>query len=179
MRTVWAGHGGGKWERMSLVDASDSAAGQTGRLFVLNPLRAKSSLLPLYHLASSSTTPSPSVHMDGHKRKRDDEGTVVTFYAPNRTFARVYKGACTLRPPLLVTDETRLSVGQSLSETKEIVRKKLGLSDDTSIRFARLHEGNVIELDDGMFPILPSVVVVLTNCAKTTTSKHSVTLHVM
>ncbi|TFK94587.1 hypothetical protein K466DRAFT_657619 [Polyporus arcularius HHB13444] len=67
--------------------------------------------------------------MDGHKRKRDDEGTVVTFYAPNRTFARVYKG-------------------QSLSETREIVRRKLGLSDDTSIRFARLHEGKVIELDD-------------------------------
>ncbi|RPD63896.1 hypothetical protein L227DRAFT_608426 [Lentinus tigrinus ALCF2SS1-6] len=66
--------------------------------------------------------------MDG-KRKRDDEGTVVTFYAPNRTFARVYKG-------------------QSLRETQDIVRKKLGLSDDAPIRFARLHEGKVIELDD-------------------------------
>nr|VWO98373.1 Plp [Ganoderma boninense] len=67
--------------------------------------------------------------MDGHKRKRDDEGTIVTFYAPDRTFARVYKG-------------------QSLEETKNLVRKKLGLSDDTSLRFARLHEGKVIELDD-------------------------------
>lgn len=31
--------------------------------------------------------------MEAHKRKRDEDGTVVTFYAPNRTFARVYKGA--------------------------------------------------------------------------------------
>ncbi|KAI0702971.1 hypothetical protein C8T65DRAFT_741451 [Cerioporus squamosus] len=67
--------------------------------------------------------------MDGHKRKRDDEGTIVTFYAPNRTFARVYKG-------------------QSLNETRDLVRRKLGLSDDSSIRFARLHEGKVIELED-------------------------------
>ncbi|PIL34194.1 hypothetical protein GSI_03905 [Ganoderma sinense ZZ0214-1] len=67
--------------------------------------------------------------MDGHKRKRDDDGTVVTFYAPDRTFARVYKG-------------------QSLEETKDLVRRKLGLSEDTSLRFARLHEGKVIELDD-------------------------------
>ncbi|KAI1796441.1 hypothetical protein LXA43DRAFT_1079598 [Ganoderma leucocontextum] len=70
--------------------------------------------------------------MDGHKRKRDDDGTVVTFYAPDRTFARVYKG-------------------QSLEETKDLVRKKLGLSEDTFIRLARLHEGKVIELDDGEF----------------------------
>ncbi|KAM5533338.1 hypothetical protein V8D89_013012 [Ganoderma adspersum] len=67
--------------------------------------------------------------MDGHKRKRDDDGTVVTFYAPNRTFARVYKG-------------------QSLEETRGLVRRKLGLSEDTALRFARLHEGKVIELDD-------------------------------
>ncbi|CDO69400.1 hypothetical protein BN946_scf184270.g3 [Trametes cinnabarina] len=29
--------------------------------------------------------------MEGHKRKRDSEGSVVTFYAPDRTFQRVYK----------------------------------------------------------------------------------------
>ena len=33
------------------------------------------------------------------------------------------------------------------------MRKKLGLSEDTSLRFARLHEGKVIELDDGKFYI--------------------------
>ncbi|KAI0743808.1 hypothetical protein C8Q80DRAFT_1183236 [Daedaleopsis nitida] len=67
--------------------------------------------------------------METHKRKRDDEGTIVTFYAPDRTFARVYKG-------------------QSFDETKDMVRKKLALTDDASIRFARLHEGRFIELDD-------------------------------
>ncbi|TBU29564.1 hypothetical protein BD311DRAFT_787763 [Dichomitus squalens] len=67
--------------------------------------------------------------METHKRNRDEDGTLVTFYAPNRTFARVYKG-------------------QSLEETRSLVRKKLGLPDDTSIRFSRLHEGKVIELDD-------------------------------
>ncbi|KAI0633377.1 hypothetical protein C8Q77DRAFT_1157588 [Trametes polyzona] len=67
--------------------------------------------------------------MDSHKRKRDDEGTVVTFYTPNRTFQRVYKG-------------------QSLEETKALVRTKLGLSEDASIRFSRLHEGRHIDLED-------------------------------
>ncbi|KAI0371120.1 hypothetical protein BV20DRAFT_1051871 [Pilatotrama ljubarskyi] len=67
--------------------------------------------------------------MEGHKRKRDDEGTVVTFYAPDRTFQRVYKG-------------------QSLEETKSLVRKKLGLPEDASLRFSRLHEGRHIDLED-------------------------------
>ncbi|KAH9892834.1 hypothetical protein C8Q73DRAFT_699634 [Cubamyces lactineus] len=68
--------------------------------------------------------------MEGHhKRKRDYEGTVVTFYTPDTTFRRVFKG-------------------QSLEETKDIVRKKLGLSNDTSIRFSQLHEGRHIDLED-------------------------------
>ncbi|KAI0334957.1 hypothetical protein GY45DRAFT_1367001 [Cubamyces sp. BRFM 1775] len=68
--------------------------------------------------------------MDGHnKRKRDYEGTVVTFYTPDTTFRRVFKG-------------------QSLEETKDLVRKKLGLSNDTSIRFSQLHEGRHIDLED-------------------------------
>ncbi|KAI8993763.1 hypothetical protein BD414DRAFT_534875 [Trametes punicea] len=67
--------------------------------------------------------------MEGNKRKRDSEGTVVTFYAPDKTFQRVYKG-------------------QSLEETKAIVRKKLGLANDASVRFSRLHEGRHIDLED-------------------------------
>ncbi|KAJ8488902.1 hypothetical protein ONZ51_g3232 [Trametes cubensis] len=68
--------------------------------------------------------------MEGHhKRKRDYEGTVVTFYTPDTTFRRVFKG-------------------QSLEETKDLVRKKLGLSNDTSIRFSQLHEGRHIDLED-------------------------------
>ncbi|EIW63046.1 uncharacterized protein TRAVEDRAFT_17521 [Trametes versicolor FP-101664 SS1] len=67
--------------------------------------------------------------MDAPKRKRDDDGTVVTFYTSNRTFQRVYKG-------------------QSLEETKTLVRTKLGLSEDASIRFSRLHEGRHIDLED-------------------------------
>ena len=39
--------------------------------------------------------------------------------------------------------------GQSLEETKGLVRKKLGLEYDASIRFARIHEGKTIELEDG------------------------------
>lgn len=44
-----------------------------------------------------------------------------------------------------------LSVGQSLEETKDLVRRKLGVSEDTLVRLTRLHEGKVIELDDGEF----------------------------
>ncbi|KAI0356191.1 hypothetical protein OH77DRAFT_1423786 [Trametes cingulata] len=67
--------------------------------------------------------------MEVHKRKRDDDGTVVTFYAPDRTFQRVYKG-------------------QSLEETKSLVRKKLGLREDASLHFSRLYEGRHIDLED-------------------------------
>ncbi|KAH9942319.1 uncharacterized protein BXZ73DRAFT_97732 [Epithele typhae] len=69
--------------------------------------------------------------MGQKKRKRDgyEEGTLVTFHAPDKVFSRVYKG-------------------ESLSETREQVRKKLDLPNDASMRFARMHEGNVIVLDD-------------------------------
>ncbi|KAI0675011.1 hypothetical protein C8Q78DRAFT_1010005 [Trametes maxima] len=67
--------------------------------------------------------------MEGNKRKRDDDGTVVTFYTPDRTFQRVFKG-------------------QSLEETKSLVRKKLGLADNASVRFSRLHAGRNIDLED-------------------------------
>ncbi|KAI0742048.1 hypothetical protein C8Q80DRAFT_1197644 [Daedaleopsis nitida] len=67
--------------------------------------------------------------MESLKRNREEEGTLVTFHAPDMTFSRVYKG-------------------QSLDETKALVRKKLGVADDVSIRLARLHEGRPVALDD-------------------------------
>ncbi|KAI0829655.1 hypothetical protein BC628DRAFT_1056313 [Trametes gibbosa] len=67
--------------------------------------------------------------MDALERKRDSEGTVVTFFAPDRTFERLYKG-------------------QSLEDMKSLVRTKLGLAEDASIRFSRLHGGRHIDLED-------------------------------
>lgn len=91
--------------------------------------------------------------MERQKRKRDEDGdTLVTFYAPDRAFSRVYKGTFSHslhRSGTLVLSGSRSPVGQSLDETKRLVRQKLSLGDDASIRFARLHEGKVIELDDG------------------------------
>ena len=53
---------------------------------------------------------------------------------------------------------SRTYTGQSLEETKDLVRKKLGLSNDTSIRFSQLHEGRHIDLEDGTLatPSLPT-----------------------
>ena len=126
---------------------------------------ARSSWAPLFSLKSSARDAADALalglrvraarflDMEAHKRRRDEDGAIVTFYAPNRTFARVYKGASgtAMRSSYREIDCTilRSSVGQSLEETKSLVRKKLGLSEDTSIRFSRLHEGKVIELDDG------------------------------
>jgi hypothetical protein len=40
---------------------------------------------------------------------------------------------------------------QSLYETKDVVRKKLGLGYDTPIELAQLRDGRRIDLEDGMF----------------------------
>ena len=94
--------------------------------------------------------------MERQKRKRDEDGdTLVTFYAPDRAFSRVYRGTFGHSPHhfgALVLSSPRSPIGQSLNETKRMVRQKLSLGDDKSIRFARLHEGKVIELDDGERP---------------------------
>lgn len=126
--------------------------------------------------------PPPFDGMEAHKRKRDDEGTLVTFYAPHRTFARVYKGTFSYKPASVIREISAFinvptswkSTGQSFDETKALVRQKLALADDASMRLARLHEGKLIELDDGE-PCCACLRyrLVMDDLAQTTISKHS------
>ncbi|KAI0305598.1 hypothetical protein B0F90DRAFT_1079025 [Multifurca ochricompacta] len=53
----------------------------------------------------------------------------ITYQAPGRTFDRLFKE-------------------QSLNETKDVVRKKLGLSYDSPIELAQLRDGKRIDLED-------------------------------
>ncbi|KDQ21923.1 hypothetical protein BOTBODRAFT_50448 [Botryobasidium botryosum FD-172 SS1] len=67
------------------------------------------------------------------KRKRDSMGeaqeTIITYYAPGKTFDRLFK-------------ET------SLEETKQVVRKKLKLSQDAPLHLLQLRGEKCIELED-------------------------------
>lgn len=93
MRTVLTSHGGGRTEKV----------------FVSIDVARHRSRHPRFHgrfnfvctrPSSFSSWPKGRVRlflfcdMEGHhKRKRDYEGTVVTFYTPDTTFRRVFKGA--------------------------------------------------------------------------------------
>ncbi|KAF7790409.1 hypothetical protein EIP86_001364 [Pleurotus ostreatoroseus] len=68
--------------------------------------------------------------MESKKRKRDqDSPTVVTFHAPTKSFARVFKGT-------------------TLKSTRKLVRKKLGLASGTDLTLVHLREGARVDLED-------------------------------
>ena len=73
--------------------APDEAAGMSWALARVKSCTALHATKPLLLLDFTwlASLP-PCTGMDGTKRKHGDEGTLVTFYAPGRTFARVYKG---------------------------------------------------------------------------------------
>lgn len=45
---------------------------------------------------------------------------------------------------------------QSLDETKDVVRKKLGLGHDAAVQLAQLRDGKRIDLEDGVFILFHS-----------------------
>ena len=110
-RTGVTGHGGGS--RRTCLCLLTRALGSC-----LPAIHGRFSLsfLEILHAPSSASLFTPSslgrslasclTVMEREKRKRDDDaGTIVTFYAPDRAFSRVYKGAfshCVLPLPLLL-----------------------------------------------------------------------------
>lgn len=66
----------------------------------------------------------------GKKRKHNLDLPRITYHASDRMFERLFRE-------------------QSLGEMLEVVRRKLGLSENTSICLAQLREGNPIDLEDG------------------------------
>ena len=93
------GHGGGS--RRTCLCLLTRALGSClpaihGRfsLSLLEILHAPSSASLFTSSALGRSLASCLTAMEREKRKRDDDaGTIVTFYAPDRAFSRVYKGA--------------------------------------------------------------------------------------
>ncbi|TDL22572.1 hypothetical protein BD410DRAFT_208373 [Rickenella mellea] len=67
--------------------------------------------------------------MESKKRKMDEEYPRVTYLAPNRTFERLLKE-------------------QTLEETKQTVRGKLGLPSGSAVELSQVRDGMVIDLED-------------------------------
>lgn len=86
---------------------------------------------------------------DAGKRKRLLEQPRITYQYGNRTFARLFNGELFL---LVRSHSSDIDVEQSLSDTKDVVRKKLGLPMDADIRLSQLREDTVVDLEDGLCP---------------------------
>ncbi|GAW04229.1 Carbamoyl-phosphate synthase arginine-specific small chain [Lentinula edodes] len=63
------------------------------------------------------------------KRKRETNAPRITYHAASRTFDRLFKE-------------------ESLDETKDVVRRKLGLPDSSSIRLAQIRGEHTVDLED-------------------------------
>ncbi|KAF9501824.1 hypothetical protein BDN71DRAFT_1491910 [Pleurotus eryngii] len=72
---------------------------------------------------------SNSMDPGSKKRKRDDDKPRITYFAPGRTFERLFKE-------------------ESLEETKSVVRRKLGVSENSGILLAQIRDDQAIDLDD-------------------------------
>ena len=96
-RTRVTGHGGGSRRRCLclLMRALRTSLPALWAFTALEILSAHSPN-PRSFLFLCWLVPAVGIHlmvMERHKRKRDDEdGMLVTFYAPDRAFSRVFKG---------------------------------------------------------------------------------------
>ncbi|KAF7428195.1 hypothetical protein PC9H_007416 [Pleurotus ostreatus] len=72
---------------------------------------------------------SSSMDSDSKKRKRDYDRPRITYFAPGRTFERLFQE-------------------ESLEETKSVVRRKLGVPENSDISLAQIRGEQVIDLDD-------------------------------
>ncbi|KAE9411309.1 hypothetical protein BT96DRAFT_1028648, partial [Gymnopus androsaceus JB14] len=63
------------------------------------------------------------------KRKRETNIPRITYHVANRTFDRLFK------------EET-------LNETKDVVRRKLGLPESTNVHLAQLRGETIVDLED-------------------------------
>jgi hypothetical protein len=83
----------------------------------------------------------------GKKRKHNLDLPRITYHASDRTFERLFKGTVTLA--FLICTRLTFLLEESLGEMEAVVRRKLGLPENTSICLAQLREGKPIDLEDG------------------------------
>jgi len=74
----------------------------------------------------------------------------ITYQSSKRTFERLFKGTKTSWLARLGRTEYVCYEEQSLDETKNVVRKKLGLGHDAAVELAQLRDGRRIDLEDGV-----------------------------
>ncbi|KAF8070579.1 hypothetical protein FPV67DRAFT_1487906 [Lyophyllum atratum] len=70
----------------------------------------------------------------GKKRKRDADYPRIAYHTSTRTFDRLFKE-------------------DTLSEMKEVARRKLGLDPNMPIAFAQIREDKTVDLEDGKLQI--------------------------
>jgi hypothetical protein len=96
----------------------------------------------------------------GKKRKRNLDLPRITYHASGRTFERLFKGevghGC-----LLCHFKARFLSEESLGEMETVIRRKLGLPENTSICLAQLREEKSIDLEDGKERTFNHMVVLL------------------
>ena len=85
--------------------------------------------------------------MEGRKRKRESDPPRITFLSKDRTFDRLFRGD--IRGLQTFSDSLFWSAEESLTQTKEVVRRKLGLEKNAVIHLAQVRDGRSIDLDDG------------------------------
>ena len=72
----------------------------------------------------------------------------ITYQCSKRVFDRLFKGTELLLARISFVLNASVEE-QSLDETKNVVRKKLGLGYDTAIELAQVRDGRRIDLEDG------------------------------
>ena len=73
----------------------------------------------------------------------------ITYQYSGRTFDRLFKGIITIYLTGFVLTLFVANQEQSLDETKNVVRKKLGLGHEDAVELAQLRDGKRIDLEDG------------------------------
>ena len=75
---------------------------------------------------------------------------IITYHAPTKSFDRLFKGSFSIFLTATVIVDSILSAEESLLEVKEMVRQKLGLPPDATIRLEQVRGDITIDLEDRM-----------------------------
>ncbi|KAJ4483268.1 hypothetical protein J3R30DRAFT_1755702 [Lentinula aciculospora] len=86
-------------------------------------------VIRLSHVHCGSFENAMDIPQTPGKRKRETNAPRITYHAASRTFDRLFKE-------------------ESLDETKDVVRRKLGLPESSSIYLAQIRGEHTVDLED-------------------------------
>jgi hypothetical protein len=87
--------------------------------------------------------------VSGERKRDEDQLPSITYLVGDRSFDRLFKG---IPPPKLTTGGfVLISVytEKSLEEIRGVVRRKLQLPSNSTVKLKQLRDSKVIDLDDG------------------------------